>query len=107
MQAMQGCQDADDFARSLGGFVHHQNPPLVLGLMFYDAVRLSPSECHIFKELRPSDGRSGYIATDGRRPCDGARRCQAFSWRLCVAPYRLRPQSEPAPGVGLVFGVDD
>ena len=33
-----------------------------------------------FQERRPSDGRSCYIAADGRRPCDGARRCQALSF---------------------------
>ena len=43
-----------------------------------------PSESHIFKtvsqELCPSDGSSHHIAVDGRRSCDGARRCQAFSF---------------------------
>jgi hypothetical protein len=44
------------------------------------------SESHFFKtvsqELCPSDGRSRRIAADGRRPCEGARRCQAFAFGL-------------------------
>ena len=44
--------------------------------------KLSPSESRIFKtvsqELCPSDGKS-HTAADGCRPCEGTRRCQAFS----------------------------
>ena len=51
-------------------------------LLLRRSLKLSPSESHIFKtvsqELCPSDGRSCYIAADGRRPCESARRCQAF-----------------------------
>ena len=35
---------------------------------------------HSKSTVWPSDGRSCHIAEDGRRPCDGARRCQAFSF---------------------------
>ena len=48
------------------------------------SLKLSPSESHIskivYQELRPSDGRSRHIAADGRRPCEGAWRCEAFSF---------------------------
>ena len=44
----------------------------------------SPSESHFFKtvsqEVCPSDGRSRHIAADGRRACEGTRRCQAVSF---------------------------
>ena len=50
------------------------------------SLKLSPSESHIFKtvsqEICPSDGMSCHIAADGRRPCEGARRCQDFIDRV-------------------------
>ena len=53
-------------------------------LPLWPSLKLSPSERHIVKtvsqELHPSDGRSCNLAADGHRPCDGARRCQAFSF---------------------------
>jgi len=48
------------------------------------SLKLAPNEGHIFEtvsqELCISDGRSCHIAADGRRPCESARRRQAFSF---------------------------
>ena len=39
-----------------------------------------------FSKALPSDGRSRHISADGRRPCEGAGRCQAF----CFFFFSLR-----------------
>ena len=63
------------------------------------------------QELCPSDGRSHHIAADGRRPCVGAQRCQAFSinyyklmsgvhWRRCGWRTGGRRHKKLSPPLG-------
>ena len=45
---------------------------------FYDAKVVAQEKSHFqdrFSRALPSDGRSRHISADGRRPCEGARRC--------------------------------
>ena len=48
------------------------------------SLKLSPSESHIFKivsqEVGQSNGFGRHVVADGRRPCEGARRCQASTF---------------------------
>jgi len=71
-------------------------------LLLRRSLKLSPSKSHIFKtvyqELCPSDGRGRHIAANGRRPCEGARRCQAFICRR-VATFQVIGKFE-REGVG-------
>ena len=104
-QAEQNRQDtwsrglqAPSRTASAGSSCIHPGSHLVLSR----SLKLSPSESHIFKtvshELCPCDGRSRHIAADGRRPCEGARRCQAISFPRAIQNEKTQETEDARPG---------
>jgi hypothetical protein len=77
------------------------------------SLKLSPSESHIFKivsqEVGPRNGFGSHVVADGRRPCEGARRCRSASdekkWRAPrskIRRYNLVCKVTPVIPYGVV-----